>query len=71
MDKYKVGRRYTRTEIRDIENDPGTQGKWVQGYLEHNGEIFIFSNFGGNLIQELITEIVGSIKIKELLIGMV
>ena len=34
MDKYKVGRRYTRTEIRDIENDPGTQGKWVQGYLE-------------------------------------
>lgn len=47
MDKYKVGRRYTRTEIRDIENDPGTQGKWVQGYLEHNGEIFIFSNFGG------------------------
>ncbi|EAE2451622.1 DUF3427 domain-containing protein [Listeria monocytogenes] len=47
LDKYLIGSKYTRTEIRNLENDPGTMGKWDRGYLEHNKEIFIFSTYGG------------------------
>lgn len=47
MTRYNIGSKYTRTEIRKIEEDPGTMGKWVSGYVEHKGEIFIFSTFGG------------------------
>lgn len=47
MEKYEIGKKYTRTEIREIENAPGTNGKWVRGYFPHDGEMFIFSNFDG------------------------
>lgn len=47
MLKYVVGQNYSRTDIRNIENDPGTQGKWVSGYVEHNNEMFIFSTYDG------------------------
>lgn len=47
VNKYVVGKTYTRTEIRNIENDPGTQGKWDGGYVEHNNEMFILSTYGG------------------------
>ncbi|GMC10253.1 hypothetical protein K5E_23920 [Enterococcus thailandicus] len=47
MGKYVVGNYYTRTEIRKIENDPGNMGKWIRGYVEHKGEMFIFSTYGG------------------------
>lgn len=47
MGKYVVGNYYTRTEIRKIENDPGNMEKWIRGYVEHNGEMFIFSTYVG------------------------
>lgn len=44
---YIVGNKYTRTIIRNMAGDPGTNGKWVKGYCEHNGEFYIFCNIKG------------------------
>ena len=49
---FKLGKKYKISEIRTIVGHPGKGGKWVKGYLEHNGEMFIFANikspgFGG------------------------
>ena len=49
---FKIGQKYKISEIRAIVGHPGKGGKWVKGYLEHNGIMFIFANikspgFGG------------------------
>lgn len=50
--KFEIDKNYTLTEIRKIAGNPGTGGKWIKGYLEHDGEMFILANtktpgFGG------------------------
>ena len=41
---FKIGQKYKISEIRTIVGHPGKGGKWVKGYLEHNGIMFIFAN---------------------------
>lgn len=50
--EFEIGKNYKIGEIRMIVGHPGRGGKWVKGYLEHDGEMFIFANtkspgFGG------------------------